>query len=196
MYLTKEDIFKELLSSDVRLRILGSKETRDMVEYDSIKENEISGYIDHLLEALGYDNSQEADDEIINSICFLFDSYNIMSVDLTPFLSIIEGSYRKKKYHADSIVEIIWMFARRCCNQYSPVIQLCKSCKNKRIYSEAMKAEEYMYKNAVPEVLPAPVLVHPISSAPKPQVSDAISGENSEIEQTDTTKSVDSLDEK
>ena len=40
------------------------------------------------------------------------------------------------------------------------------------------------------------VVVQPISSAPKPQVSDAISGENSEVEQIDTTKSVDSLDEK
>jgi len=35
-----------------------------------------------------------------------------------------------------------------------------------------------------------------ISSALKPQVSDAISGENSEVEQTDTKQSLDNLDEK
>ena len=40
------------------------------------------------------------------------------------------------------------------------------------------------------------VFVHPVSSAPKPQVSDAISGENSEVEQTDAKKSVDDSDEK
>ena len=40
------------------------------------------------------------------------------------------------------------------------------------------------------------VLIQPISSAPKPQVSDAISGENPESDRFDTTKSVDSLDEK
>ena len=38
--------------------------------------------------------------------------------------------------------------------------------------------------------------VQPISSAPKPQVSDAISGENSEVEHVDTKQSVDNLDEK
>jgi len=38
--------------------------------------------------------------------------------------------------------------------------------------------------------------VYEVSSAPKPQVSDAISGENSEVEQTDTEKSIDNLDEK
>ena len=42
--------------------------------------------------------------------------------------------------------------------------------------------------------LPA-ALVQPISSDANPQVSDAISGENSETEQTDAKKSVDSLDE-
>ena len=40
------------------------------------------------------------------------------------------------------------------------------------------------------------VLDQPISSVPKPQVSDAISGENQEVEQVDTTKSVDGSDEK
>ena len=40
------------------------------------------------------------------------------------------------------------------------------------------------------------VVVQPVSSAPKPQVSDAISRENSETEHFDTKQSVDSLDEK
>jgi len=45
-------------------------------------------------------------------------------------------------------------------------------------------------------ILWRPLKDRPISPTPKPQVSDAISGENSEVEQIDTTKSVDSLDEK
>ena len=40
------------------------------------------------------------------------------------------------------------------------------------------------------------VVVHEVSSAPKPQVSDAISGENMEVEQTDTKQSVDEPIEK
>ena len=43
---------------------------------------------------------------------------------------------------------------------------------------------------------PYGVLVHEVSSEPKPQVSDVISGENSEVEQIDTEKSIDGSDEK
>ena len=39
-------------------------------------------------------------------------------------------------------------------------------------------------------------IVHPISSVPKPQVSDATSGKNSEVEQTDAKQSIDDSDEK
>ena len=44
--------------------------------------------------------------------------------------------------------------------------------------------------------LSASVVVQPISSAPKPQVSDATFGENSEAEQTGAKQSIDDLDEK
>ena len=40
------------------------------------------------------------------------------------------------------------------------------------------------------------VLVQKVSSAPKPQISDAISGENMEVEQTDTKKLIDAPIEK
>ena len=40
------------------------------------------------------------------------------------------------------------------------------------------------------------VVAQPISSAPKPQVSDAISGENLDSERIDTMKSVDDSGEK
>ena len=39
-------------------------------------------------------------------------------------------------------------------------------------------------------------LAQPISSVPNPHASDAISGKNSEVEQTDTKESVDDSDEK
>ena len=147
MYLTKEYIFQELISPDMKLRSLGADEVRDMIEFDSIAENEIPEYIDHLLKALQYDNTHETDNSIIFAICFLFDSFNIASVNLTPFMSIIEGTYRKKKFHDDIIIEIIWMFARRHSIKFLPAIKLCTLLKNQIINAEAEKAEEYILKH-------------------------------------------------
>jgi len=147
MYLTKDSIFQELLSSDMKLRILGADEVRDMIEFDSIKENEILEYIDHLLKALLFDNSPKADESIIFAMCFLIDSYNVISVDLAPFMSIIDGTYRKKRFHDDIIIEIIWMFARRHNIKFMPLIQLCKSLKNQKLALEAVKAEIYILEH-------------------------------------------------
>jgi hypothetical protein len=154
MYLTKEGIFQELLSSDMKLRILGADGTRDMIEYDSIEENEIPEYIAHLLKALQYDNSPNTDDSIISAMCLLFDTYNFTFVDLAPLMSIImsiiDGTYRKKRFHDDVILEIIWMFTRKYHIKFMPIIQLCKSLKNQKLNFEAVKAEEYILNSTVP----------------------------------------------
>ena len=80
-------------------------------------------------------------------------------------------------------------------------IDMCKKCANDIFHVpyelwRELPEETLPYSDPEVEMSWCTALVQPISLASKPKVSDAISGENSEVEQTDTKQSIDAPIEK
>jgi len=65
-----------------------------------------------------------------------------------------------------------------------------------KVPSSTCDCESWLSSEPVQQVSSDPVLVQRVSSAPKPQVSDAISGKNMEAEQFDTKQPIDTPIEK
>jgi hypothetical protein len=188
--LTKKDIIEKLISSDALVRELGADEVRDMLEFNSVSEDEVYEYALSLLGALDMKNTKQSETGILFALSHLVSYCDYMllrDVNWQQLLPILE---RVNDFRTICILDI---FGVSYDLQYLPVIQKYKNHYVENIRSAAINAEKFLlegiyYLNLNNEV------VQPISSDLKTPDLNQDFGENSFADRNDTNKSVDEQD--
>ena len=101
-------------------------------------------------------------------------------MQLTQCESLLEKYFWKKEL---SVIRKVEHYQHSLYKEFLPLENIVSTCQRSKKYWFFAWGQTVLVgiKTPIPEA--APVLIHPISSAPKPQVSDVISGEKLEVEQ-------------